>query len=135
MVPTPAPVWAWVCGAGGQEAGRVPGLGVNAMEDDGRLRVLRVTEESPADEAGLKPGDVILGLGGGPGKGPEAFYRAPSGAGPPRASEAHPRAFAAPPPGPPVPRLFAEAETGRLVLFAPAPAAQPPLTRGRPAGK
>ena len=56
-------------------------------------------------------------------------------AGPLRAVESHSLAIAAPPPGSPVTRLFAEAETGRLVLFDPATAAQTPLTRGRPAGK
>ncbi len=77
------PILAEMIATGRQKAGRRPWLGVNAMEDDGRLRVLRVTEESPADEAGLKPGDVILGLGGVPVKDLEAFYRALWGAGSP----------------------------------------------------
>ena len=70
------PILAEMIATGRQKAGRRPWLGVNAMEDDGRLRVLRVTDESPADEAGLKPGDVILALGGVPVKDLEAFYRA-----------------------------------------------------------
>ena len=70
------PILAEMIATGRQKAGRRPWLGVNAMEDDGRLRVLRVTEESPADEAGLRPGDVILGLGAVPVKDLGAFYRA-----------------------------------------------------------
>jgi len=46
------------------------------MEEDGRLRVLRVTDGSPADQAGLRAGDVILGLGDRPVKDLETFYRA-----------------------------------------------------------
>lgn len=78
------PILAEMIATGRQKAGRRPWLGVNAMQDDeGRLRVLRVTDESPADEAGLRPGDVILGLGGVPVKDLEAFYRALWGAGSP----------------------------------------------------
>jgi S1-C subfamily serine protease len=49
--------------------GRVPGpgrpwLGVNADEVRGRLFVGRVTPGGPADKAGIKRGDVIVGVGG-----------------------------------------------------------------------
>jgi S1-C subfamily serine protease len=49
--------------------GRVPGpgrpwLGVNADEVRGRLFVGRVTPGGPADRAGIKRGDVIVGVGG-----------------------------------------------------------------------
>jgi serine protease Do len=41
-----------------------PWLGVNAQAVQGKLVVGRVTPESPAGKAGLKRGDVILGVGG-----------------------------------------------------------------------
>jgi serine protease Do len=39
-------------------------MGVNCVEMDGRVRVVRVTEDSPADVAGLEVGDQILRLDG-----------------------------------------------------------------------
>ncbi len=41
-------------------------MGVNCAEVDGQVRVLRVTEDSPADVAGLETGDRILSLDGQP---------------------------------------------------------------------
>lgn len=35
-------------------------LGLNCTETDGEVRVVRVTEEGPADQAGVQPGDSIL---------------------------------------------------------------------------
>ncbi len=77
------PILAEMIATGRQKAGRRPWIGVNSVEDEGRLRVMRVTDESPADEAGLRPGDIILGLGGRPVKDLEAFYRALWNAGAP----------------------------------------------------
>jgi S1-C subfamily serine protease len=49
--------------------GRAPGplrpwLGLNAEELRGRLFVARVSPEGPADRAGVKSGDIVIGIGG-----------------------------------------------------------------------
>ncbi|WP_448187620.1 S1C family serine protease [Azospirillum sp. sgz301742] len=41
-----------------------PWLGVNVREEQGRLLVERVAPRSPAESAGVKPGDQIVGVGG-----------------------------------------------------------------------
>jgi len=41
-----------------------PWLGLNTEEVDGHLLVTRVLPDSPADQSGLKRGDIILGIGG-----------------------------------------------------------------------
>jgi S1-C subfamily serine protease len=59
---------------GGQKAGRRPWLGVNSLEEDGRVKVMHVNEESPADKAGVVAGDIILSVNGEPVETLENFY-------------------------------------------------------------
>lgn len=50
-------------------------LGVNCVEHQGLVRVVKVNAESPAEAAGLQPGDVILKLDGEPVGNLAAFYK------------------------------------------------------------
>lgn len=60
----------------GRRAGPArPWLGVAADEVSGRLVVTRVSAEGPADKAGLKPGDIILGVGSESVRTQPEFYR------------------------------------------------------------
>jgi len=51
-----------------------PWIGINSQEVQGNLIVTRVSNESPAEDAGLKAGDIIVGIGGQPVKGQADFY-------------------------------------------------------------
>ena len=44
--------------------GRYTGIGVDVQAEDGRLVVRAVINESPADEAGINPGDIITSIDG-----------------------------------------------------------------------
>ena len=52
-----------------------PWMGVHINDIDGKVRVVRVTKNGPADFAGIKSGDVIIGIGGKTIKSMEALYR------------------------------------------------------------
>jgi serine protease Do len=59
-----------------------PWLGVNADDTGGRLLVARVTPGGPAEKAGLKRGDVIIGVNGAQPRSLVDFYRRIWGLGP-----------------------------------------------------
>lgn len=60
----------------GRRAGPArPWLGVSADEVQGRLMVSRVSPEGPGDQAGIKVGDIILGVGGDSVRTQAEFYR------------------------------------------------------------
>jgi S1-C subfamily serine protease len=62
--------------AKGQAAGASrPWLGMATEELQGRLFVTRVSPDSPADKAGIKRGDIVVGVGAEPVKTHEEFYR------------------------------------------------------------
>jgi S1-C subfamily serine protease len=52
-----------------------PWLGLNSEESHGRVFILHVTPEGPAEKAGLEPEDMVLSVKGGEVKGLADFYR------------------------------------------------------------
>ena len=70
------PVLEEMVRTGAQQAGRRPWLGVNSLEEDGRVKVVQVNDESPAALAGIVAGDIILSIDGQPVQSLEAFYQA-----------------------------------------------------------
>ena len=58
------PILDEMVATGRQKGGVRPWIGVNSLEEDGRLKVMRVSVDSPAERAGIVPGDIILGLSG-----------------------------------------------------------------------
>ena len=60
---------------GAQPASHRPWLGLNSLEEDGRVKVMQVNEESPADQAGIVAGDIILAVNGESVETLESFYK------------------------------------------------------------
>ncbi len=52
-----------------------PWLGLTSAEQGGRVQVIRVNKESPADAAGMQPGDVVLAVDGTRVSSLEEFYK------------------------------------------------------------
>ncbi|RYF36649.1 MAG: PDZ domain-containing protein, partial [Comamonadaceae bacterium] len=58
------PILAELQQTGSSKSSRRPWLGLTSSEQGGRVSVVRVNKDSPADAAGLKPGDVVLAVDG-----------------------------------------------------------------------
>lgn len=69
------PILAEMQQTGSSRQSHRPWLGVTSSEQGGRVNVVRVTTDSPADEAGLEAGDVVLAVDGAKVSTLEEFYR------------------------------------------------------------
>ena len=58
------PILAELRTRGASHASTRPWLGLNCVEYEGHVRVVRLTPASPAEEAGLEPGDLIAAVDG-----------------------------------------------------------------------
>ncbi len=69
------PILAELKRTGSSKPSRRPWLGLSSAEQSGRVQVIRVSQESPAQAAGLQPGDVVLAVDGAKVATLEAFYK------------------------------------------------------------
>jgi S1-C subfamily serine protease len=69
------PVLEEMIATGKQKGGTRPWLGLNSVEEDGRLKVIRVSSDSPAEQAGIEAGDIVLSIGGKKVENQADFYR------------------------------------------------------------
>lgn len=69
------PIFAELRARGSSKASTRPWLGVNCAELGGAIHVIRITRDSPAEEAGLLPGDEISSVDGTEVRDLETFYK------------------------------------------------------------
>lgn len=69
------PILPELLSKGSSTVSRRPWLGLTSSDQGGRVQVLRVNADSPAEAAGLKPGDVVLAVEGLPVNSLEGFYK------------------------------------------------------------
>jgi serine protease Do len=69
------PVLDEMIATGKQKGGTRPWIGLNSVEEDGRLKVIRVSSDGPAEQAGIQAGDIVLSLGGKTIESQADFYR------------------------------------------------------------
>ncbi len=60
---------------GSSKTSHRPWLGVSSTEQSGRVQIIRVNRDSPAQQAGLEPGDLVLAVDGAKVATLEAFYK------------------------------------------------------------
>ena len=58
------PVLSELLATGSSRAAHRPWLGLNSAESEGKVKVTKVSEASPAEAAGLQAGDVVLAVDG-----------------------------------------------------------------------
>lgn len=69
------PILAEMQQTGSSRLSRRPWLGLTSTEQGGRVQVLQVNKEGPADTAGLQPGDLVLAVDGTKVDSLESFYK------------------------------------------------------------
>jgi serine protease Do len=69
------PILAEMQQSGMSQKSRRPWLGVTSSDQGGRVQVVRVAKDSPAQVAGLSAGDVVMAVDGAPVATLEAFYK------------------------------------------------------------
>ena len=69
------PILAEMQQSGSTKQSNRPWLGLTSSDQGGSVRVMRVAEGSPADDAGLTPGMVVQAVDGAPVNTLEAFYK------------------------------------------------------------
>jgi serine protease Do len=69
------PILAEMQQSGMSRKSRRPWLGVTSSDQGGRVQVMRVARDSPAQLAGLNAGDVVMAVDGAPVATLEAFYK------------------------------------------------------------
>jgi serine protease Do len=69
------PIISEMTQTGSSKPSKRPWLGLTSSEQAGRVQIIRVNKESPAQEAGLQPGDVVLAIDDAKVATLEAFYK------------------------------------------------------------
>ncbi|MCY7308103.1 MAG: S1C family serine protease [Rhodoferax sp.] len=69
------PILAEMQRTGGTAVSRRPWVGLTSTEQSGRVQIVRVNKESPAQRAGLEPGDLVLAVDGQKVSTLEEFYK------------------------------------------------------------
>ena len=70
------PILAELRERGSSRSSHRPWMGINCVEYNGQVRVTRVNEDSPAEQAGVLPGDHIMRIDGAEVSGLEALWKA-----------------------------------------------------------
>jgi len=69
------PILAELQQSGSTRRSQRPWIGINSTEQGGRVQVVRVTRDSPAEAGGIRPGDVVIAVDGTRVGSLEEFYK------------------------------------------------------------